>query len=177
MQSDLALSSKIGDVYTLQPSLTDPPTGTYPREISEDVPKKVYAGMFITALFVIANLFQHLDVCVRRGWRNNLRCAHRVNIPQTDMSAWINLTDQRRKENAVEECIPNDTIFIVECMFRVTFVHGTSALGWSAWNAKSGHLCRRGRDWWLRQCVMFYFLSQKGEMGHPYVIYHYSLYA
>lgn len=81
--------------------------------------------------------------------------------------------NKRKKENAVEEYIPNDTIFIVECMSRVTFVHGTSALGWSARNAKSGHLCRRGRDW----CVMFYFSSQKGEMGYPYVIYHYSLYA
>lgn len=58
MESDWALSSKIEDVYTLQPSLTDPSIGTYPREIFEDVPKKVYAGMFIAALFVVANLFK-----------------------------------------------------------------------------------------------------------------------
>lgn len=66
MESDLALSSNIEDVYTLQPSLTDPSTtGPYPREIFEDVPKKVYAGMFVTALFVIANLFKQPQCLLR----------------------------------------------------------------------------------------------------------------
>lgn len=54
----MVLSGKSEDVYTLQRSLTDPSTGTHPREIFEDVPRKVCAGMFITALFVIVNLLK-----------------------------------------------------------------------------------------------------------------------
>lgn len=60
------------------PALLYPSTGTYPREIFEDVPKKAYAGMFITALFVIVNLLKQPKCLLTGEWINNLGRALRM---------------------------------------------------------------------------------------------------
>lgn len=64
------------------------------RETFKDVPKKVFAGMFMTALLVIVNILKY-SKCLSGEWINNLGCAPKVGIPcGTDLSAGIHLKNK-----------------------------------------------------------------------------------
>ena len=65
---------------TLQPSLTGSVYRYMFRETFKDVPKKLSAGMFMTALLTIVNVLKQ-PKCLSEEWINNLGCAPKVEYP------------------------------------------------------------------------------------------------
>lgn len=62
----------------LQPSLTVSSYRYVPRDIFEDVSKKVHAVLFVTVLLVLANVSKQPRCLLTGEWINNLGWAHKV---------------------------------------------------------------------------------------------------
>lgn len=77
-ESSFAVSSKVR--IPCNPALLDLSAATCPEELLKDVPKKVFAGMFMTASLMIANVLKH-PKCLSGEWIDNLGCAPEVEYP------------------------------------------------------------------------------------------------